>query len=891
MKCLPLGALFLAGVVSAAEPASPREFFELRIRPVLARNCFSCHSNSRMGGLDVTSREGLIKGGNSGPAIRPGDPEQSLLIQAVSQTHEKLRMPLDGRRLSDEEVSNLIAWVKGGAVWPDSVATASAPKGPAYKITPEQRAFWAFQPVRKPAVPEVANRAWAKNPIDQFLLAKMEAKGIRPARPADKRTLIRRAYYDLTGLPPSAEEVAAFLNDRAPDAFAKVVDRLLASPRYGERWGRFWLDLARYSDDRLESEVDAPYANAFRYRDWLVRAFNEDMAYDVFVKAQIAGDLFDPQQAQKYAPGLGFYALSPDTQEDRVDVTGRVFLALTTGCAQCHNHKFDPIPTKDYYSLLGVFSSTKPSELRFVSDDVVKRYKDKEKAADEKKAQIRDFLYAQATQLQEMLAAQTARYLRGAREVLKERDAAEVAVRQALDRETLDRWVRYLRRPTFDHPYLKDWSDEAKFDPEKFQTRVLAVLKERKQVDETNVIRKAEAKKKGGRAEVVALENNSYYLWRDLFFNDFYGNQFKQEDDGLLYYGPNRGYYESDGAVERFLSGVWKQHLDGLRADLARLKSEVPPAYPYAHVIADAEKPKNERIRIGGSEENLGEEAPRGFLTILCGGDPKPFQKGSGRLELAEAIASPANPLTARVIVNRVWQHHFGAGIVRTPSDFGRMGDRPSHPELLDYLAARFVENKWSLKALHREIMMSAAYALSSENSENAFAADPENRLLWRANTRRLDIEALRDSLLLASGELDLHEGGPPAPLADLKNNRRTIYGFVSRRKLDSTLALFDFPNANATAEKRSATMTPRQQLFFLNGDFLWERARALSRRVAGEASGDAARIGAAYRHVFGREPQPAEVKLGLDFVREGEARWVQYAHALLSSNELLFLN
>src|SRR5439155_1924649 len=358
-------------------------------------------------------------------------------------------------------------------------------------------------------------------------------------------------------------------------------------------------------------------------------------------------------KVNQYAPGLGFYALSPDTesQEDRVDATGRAFLALTTGCAQCHNHKFDPIPTKDYYSLLGVFRSTKKAELRFVPEEVVTKYKEKEKAVEEKKAQIRDFLYSQASQLQEVLAAQTARYLRAARQILgpgkpesERKSLAEVAEREKLDRETLERWMEYVQRPAFDHPYLQDWSD-SKFDPERFQTHVLSVLKERKQVDETNLIRKADAKKQGknARAEVVALETNSYYLWRDLFFNDFYGNVFKQEDDGILYYGPNRGYYESDGTVERFLNGVWKSHLNNLRAEHARLTSELPQQYPYAHIIQDVEKPKNERVRIGGSDENLGEEAPRRFLSILCDGEPQAFQTGSGRRELAEAIASPNN--------------------------------------------------------------------------------------------------------------------------------------------------------------------------------------------------------------------------------------------------------
>jgi hypothetical protein len=711
------------------------------------------------------------------------------------------------------------------------------------------------------------------------------------------------------------------------------VDQLLASPRYGERWGRYWLDVARYSDDRLDSEVEDPYPNAFRYRDWVIRAFNEDMPYNLFVKAQIAGDLLGDDG--KYATGLGFYALRPkaEMQEDRVDATTRGFLGLTAGCAECHNHRFDPIPTTDYYSLLGVFTSTEESEYRLAPEAVVKAYKEQEKKVQDQEARIRDFLYTQASQLAAILADESARYLRAARRVLgpAKVDIGQAAKADQLDRETLERWVRYLEVSPKDYRYLDNWQDE-KFDPEQFRQRILAVLEERKKVDDTNAIIKAEAKKGGpkAKAEVVSLKTDSYYLWRDLFFNDFYGNQFKQEEDGILYYGPNRGYVTSDGTVERFLSGPWKEHLDSMRAELAALKRALPPAYPFAHTIRDAAKPKIERVRIGGARENLGEPVPHHFLSILCDGEPRPFAKGSGRLELAEAIADPRNPLTARVMVNRIWQHHFGAGIVRTPSDFGRMGDRPGNPELLDYLAARFMESGWSVKALHREIMLSATYALSAEHpSKQAaknMAIDPENRMLWRANVQRLDAEALRDSLLYVSGELDLKAGGPPGRLGDETNKRRTVYGFVSRNKLDGMLALFDFPNPNITSEKRNTTESPAQELFFLNSGFIGERAGALARRVcagppgpalrsarnrAGQGAGrgpggppqsgerreEAAGIERVYRILFGRAPVAGELQLGEKFLgaNQGEANqseaWQHYAQALLESNEFLFVN
>ena len=830
-----------------------------------------------MGGLDMSSREGLVKGGQIGTSLVPGKPDESLLIQAVTHKHERLRMPAGQPRLSDGQIADLSAWVKTGAYWPESAA-AMAGKGKVYVITPEQRKFWSLVPVTKPAIPAVKNTAWPHGDLDRLLLARMEDQHVTPAPAADRRTLLRRAYYDLVGLPPTAAEIETFAADKSPDAFAKVVDKLLASPQYGERWGRHWLDLARYSDDKLEAEVEAPYANAFRYRDWVISAMNQDMPYNQFLKAQIAGDLMGDKV--KYAGGLGMFALRPHTQDDRVDVTGRVFLGLTTGCAQCHDHKFDPIPTTDYYALLGIFESTQDGEVPLADASTVTAWKAQKKLVDQQKVAIRDFLHEQATQLSKMFALQTARYVTAARAVIRDhQDTKSMLAREKLDAETFDRWVKYLANPSKDHPYLKDWNTD-RFDAQAFQGRVLAVLAERQAVDEENTLRANLKKRKGGSAEdPTALKAESFYLWRDIFFSDFYGKEFKQEDDGLLYYGPNRGYYESDGTVERFFAGEYRDHLSRLRADLKTLEAKLPPQYSFFHTIEDSKAMKLERVRIGGSAANLGEEVPRRFLTVLS--DGKPFTQGAGRLELAEAIASPTNPLTARVAVNRLWHDHFGTGIVRTPSDFGFMGDRPSHPEVLDYLATKLVDSGWSLKAIHREIMLSAAYQLSSTKVTANLDIDPDNRLLWRANIRRLDAEALRDSLLAVTGELDLGVGGPPVRLTDARNHRRSVYGFVSRRKLDGTLSLFDFPNPNLTSDKRSVTITPPQQLFLLNGDFAMERAAKLG------AVPDVNRL---YRTVFGRLPAESEAKLAKDFLAQG-GTWAQYAQALLNTNEFVLIN
>lgn len=868
---------------------NPGEFFEMRVRPVLVKECYTCHTTGNaMGGLALNTREAMLKGGKSGPSIQLGNAESSLLLQAVRHQHEKLQMPMGRPKLNESEIKDLAAWVTAGAPWPEQGASLKA----GYTITPEQRSFWAFRPVVKPTAPKVIRGEWIKSDLDRFVLAKLEQDKLKPNGAANKRDLIRRVYFTIIGLPPSSAEVEAFLKDDSPDAFAGVVDRLLASPQYGERWARHWLDVARYSDDSLEGDVENPYPNAFEYRDWVVRAFNQDMPYDTFVKAQIAGDLMKGAK-ENLAVGTGFYGIGPELTDDRVDATTRGFLALTGACAQCHDHKFDPIPTKDYYAMQGVFSSTKRTEHALAPAEVVAAFKAQDKKVKELEDRIQQFLHAQATQLAEILASQSPAYIVAARTVLgqERRDVAEVAAESKLDQETLLRWVRYLKAVPVDNRYLEGWQKPS-FNLEKFRDEALKVLAERKKVDEENLIRKATAKERGTKAEVVALSPESFFLWRDLFFSDFYGNLFKQEEDGILYYGPNRGYVSNDGTIERFLDGPWKAHLASMRAELKELKAGIPPQYPYAHVIADTDKPKNVRIQIGGQKENLGEEAPRAFLSILSDGPPKPFQKGSGRLELAEAIASARNPLTARVMVNRIWQHVFGNGLVGTVSNFGRMGETPSHPELLDWLAARFVENGWSIKKLQREILLSATYQLSADYSATNFAVDPSNRLLWRANRQRLDVESMRDTLLTISGELDGRLAGAPQPLSELSNVRRTLYGYVSRRKLDPTLALFDFPNPNASAEQRLTTATPLQQLFFMNSAFIEERAAALASRADVAGGGDAAaKVQRLYRMVLGRPAQSAELADCLNFVDTPSKSWAELAKLLLSSNELIFLN
>jgi uncharacterized protein DUF1553/uncharacterized protein DUF1549/cytochrome c len=855
MRSVSGGLILLAAIAPALFAQQvDADFFETKIRPLFAEKCYACHRETKMGGLQLDSGEHFLKGGKSGPIAAPGNPDASLLVKAL-RYNANPKMPPSGK-LAADQIAAVEAWVKAGAVWPKNEKGVQPPH---YNITAEQRAFWSFQPVGAVPPPNVK----ARTEIDRFIAQKLEARGLRPVRPADRRTLIRRASYDLTGLPPTVEEVEVFEHDRSPEAFARVIDRLLASPRYGERWGRLWLDVARYSDDKLDSERDNPYPASYRYRDWVIQAIQDDMPYDLFVKAQIAGDQLPNHE--KYEAALGFYALSPEMQDDRVDATARGFLGLTVACAQCHDHKYDPIPTSDFYSLMGVFRNTDLHEIPLASNDVVDAYKKQDALIQKKDKELKDYVDAQSAQLGAILASETARYLLASGD---------------LDPEVLARWKKYLAEPDKQHPFLKDWyaaktPDQRAKAAAEFQAQVLAVIAEKARVDDENHIRLGlnPSRDNLSQANLISLDRAKFGLWEDML-----GNR------GVLHYG------DSKKEIDRFLSGVWLDHLNQLRAQLAALKKDLPPAYPVLQTIADKEKPDEQHVWIRGDQNNPGETAPPHFLAILSASQPKRFDRGKERLELAEAIVSPANPLTARVIVNRVWQQHFGYGLVRTPSNFGSQGDRPSHPELLDYLADRFVHEGWSLKKLHREIMLTAAYGLSEESSEHNYAEDPDNRLLWRYNRRRLDAESLRDSLLCVSGKLDLKEGGPAVHL-DKENNRRTVYAYVSRRQIDPMLALFDFPNPNSTSEQRLQTTVPLQKLFFMNSPFVIAQSDALATRVAAISSNDDQRITATYRFVLQRSPTAEERKLAQEFIGGNSGAWNQFTQVLLSSNEFTYLN
>jgi cytochrome c553 len=736
--------------------AQQTQFFENKIRPLLSAECYQCHSHQAervKGGLYLDSREGVLKGGKTGPAIVPGHPEKSLLIRAVSYKDPDLEMPPKGDMLTDQQIADLTAWVKMGA--PDPRMASATPTN----WNASAKSHWAWQPVRSPAVPAVKKAGWCQTPVDNFILAKLQEKGLTPSPAADKRTLIRRATFDLIGLPPTPEEVNDFLADKSPNAFEKVVDRLLASPHYGETWGRHWLDVARYSDTkgqvrRQREDPNSPFA--WTYRDYVIRSFNDDKPFNAFILEQVAADkLPGTQKNLTNLTALGFLTVGDrfmgmqnDIINDRIDVVTKGFMGLTVSCARCHDHKFDPIPQKDYYALHGIFASSIEPE----DEPIIQKTSGLTNYAD---------YYKQRTKL--------------------DKEEEEIA---------------------------------AKF-------RELARKRDR------DALRELQREQRRNQSAIASLEMTH------------------------------------------------------------------PGAPARAMVLVDSPRPRDSSVLIRGEAGNRGPVEPRHFLELIAGPNPKPFSEGSGRLQLAQAIVDPVNPLTARVLVNRVWQHHFGAGFVPTPDDFGTMSEPPSHPELLDYLAARFMAEGWSMKKLHKTIVLSAVYQQSSANNPRYAEIDPGNRLLWRANIGRLEFESIRDSILAIGGSLNTNMYGRPVDF-DLhpESTRRSVYGLVDRSDIPSVMVNFDFALPDMPTGKRHETIVPQQALFFMNSPLVIEQARKLVAQPEFVAMTDReAKIRFLYQRVFQRQPTTEETQLAAEFIVDSPVTKAPATSTASGSNQELAQN
>jgi hypothetical protein len=934
---LALPALAAATAVDRVPPKPPAklspgaaEFFETHVRPVLAEKCFRCHGpKKRKGDLRLDSRPALLEGGESGPAVVPGNPNRSILIRAIRR-EGAVKMPPKGK-LPAKTIEALTTWVKMGAPWPSDRPLVHK----SHKITTAAswKTHWAFQPVRRPAVPAVKQADWCLTPIDCFILARLEKTGLAPARPADRRTLLRRATYDLLGLPPTGEEVAAFEADRSPDAFARVVDRLLSSPRYGERWGRFWLDVARYADTKgYVFTQERRYAYAYTYRDYVIRALNDDLPYDRFLVEQLAADRLPPSKDNRALAALGFLTVGRrflnnvhDIIDDRIDVVCRGTLGLTVACARCHDHKFDPIPTCDYYSLYGVFaSSVEPPDLPVIgSPDQTPAFRAFQEGLRVRQEKLQQYANRVRDELTAQLRARIPAYLVAAaimRRLPARADRRQLLAAGDLRFPVLRRWQEYLDRARQRHDAVfAPWRAFAALKPEEFAAKAprlancFAANADRKAPLNPLVAQLFGRKPPASLRQVAdrygELFNRVDKVWQKIV--TLASVQHKpaprdladQNEEALrqVLYGPNAPVDVPPQQLARSVNGAVRNKLVDLRREVDAWKATAPGSPPRAMVLRDLPQPITPHVFRRGNPNNPGQPVPRHFLSLFAGAKPRPFTHGSGRLELARSIADPKNPLTARVMVNRIWLHHFGAGLVRTPSDFGMRSEPPTHPELLDYLAARFTADGSSLKKLHRLILLSRVYQQDSEDRPTGRERDPENRLLWKMNRRRLDFEALRDSLLAVTGKLDPAMGGRSVPLTKPPfSTRRTVYGFIDRQNLPGVFRTFDFASPDATNPQRHETTVPQQALFLLNSPFVVELARALVGRPEWAAlRTPEQRVAWLYQRVYARSPEVDEVKLALRFLEiarrgPGLSRltpWEKYAQVLLLANEFMFVD
>jgi hypothetical protein len=1103
---------FLLGLLGTTARAQSNaegiELFEKAIRPVLAEKCYVCHSaaTAAMADLLLDSASGLRKGGSRGPAVVPSEPAKSLLLKAISYTDLDLRMPPAGK-LSDEQIEAFHAWIRLGAPDPRVEQPAAQPAAVQEGIDLEAgRKFWAFQPLKAYPAP-AADNGWPASPIDHFLLRKLKEKNISPAPQADKRTLLRRASFDLTGLPPTPEEIEAFLNDDSPQAFAKVVDRLLASPHYGERWARHWLDLVRFAETNGH-EFDNNKLDAYRYRDYVIRAFNGDVPYDQFTREHIAGDLLAARRPASDASywesplGTGFYWFGEvlnsatdsektraDEVDNQIDVLSKAFLGLTVACARCHDHKFDPIPTADYYSLAGILHSTDLNETSIDSPETIRRIEALHSRIVEENRQVRELLAAARPRQIERIKTDLLR----AAEFLPvsgqtgsgEKDAPnaeEWAKEQGLDARVAA-WARYLNeaRAEPDHVFFPfaALASERLSEGSSFAQGFAEIRRQLQTLAEKSL---DGGKNERGDVVFEDFERTGYGRWRaagrafgagpdrepipsqplrnydyrgaansfhgaDAFVGTLTSEKFKmpklyvhvriagsksdkklgenaklrltvvadahksahavpsgsgalewqtlvmtKEIGRTCYFEivdrdrqghiaidkivfsdspeppsasisaekaawPNRhvlamleqaapssladlaGAYQDmfrDRLGEPATSGdtTWllaslsptgklEDEADLLdvetRAKLDRVRQDSTTEIPgttFAMVSRD-ENPHDIAIHLRGNHKNLGERVPRRFLQVLALAGQAPFEEGSGRLQLAERLADPGNPLLARVMVNRIWMHHFGRGIVASTDNFGKTGDRPTHPELLDFLARKFIDSGWSVKAMHRLMLLSSAYRMSNQVDETAAAVDPTNQLLHHMPVRRLEAEIIRDAILAAAGTLDpalygpsvmphISEyqdgrGKPPSGPLD-GNGRRSIYLQIRRNFLPPLFLAFDYPLPISTIGRRSASTVASQALILMNNEFVAQEAAEWGRRVVSRETDVRRRIEWMFVTAFARPAAETEIDEVRAFLEEQQTRyggghdaddprvWADLAHVLFNSTEFLFV-
>ena len=999
------GALALALPAFADEPTKEQlDFFEGKIRPILSERCYKCHSaetGKSKGGLTLDLADPTRKGGDTGPGVVPGEPEKSLIYKAITYTDKDLEMPpsSSGGKLDAQQIADIATWIKMGAPDPrKDAAKAKKLSG----LNDNARNHWAYQPIKaRIKVPVNKNQQWCRTPIDAFILQKLEEKKMFAMSPdARPEVLLRRAYFDLIGLPPSPSQIIAFLSDRSPNAWEKVIDGLLASPHYGERWARYWLNSARYADtiggdaNVNNGRLDYRYPNAWTYRDYVIRAFNEDKPYNQFIIEQLAADqlypikpVTDSAQAETkpvaskatlalktagmkkadpllLAKGKGGIAAAPavqtpgtpaqpatmadpammtsessmmggasgsrstgtetqgnpnlaalgfltvgmrfnnvnDTINDQIDVFSKAFLGLTVACARCHDHMFDPIPQADYYAIHGIFAnSVEPTDKPLIAkpDPVLKLDYEKKLAAVIKENS--DLYYREVEHWLSLFQAKPAEYLKaaslgGGRMNEKNLQARQDIIKKAdLDTPFTNFFQRVLNP---NHPVYGPLKKLESISESDFASRGPALLKEMQKSGHYNPIVMDELIKADVHSSSEVLAAYEGLLKRMAPKLKGFVAAFKDTSrDTVSGYSPAEievlsgpfALVTAPNATTDWVRGAigtWNNQMTGrarfVFAKINDLELTNPGAPARAMVMLDKSSPQNSRLLLRGQAGNPADVVPRGFLSILSPtGSRQQFTAGSGRLELAKAIANKDNPLTPRVLVNRVWLQHFGEGFIRTPDDLGVMSEKPTHPELIDYLAGWFVDEKggnWSVKKLHKFIMLSRVYQESSHTIPEYVVLDPDNRLLWRANVRRLDFESFRDSLLAMSGRLDPKMGGQPVNITDETYiYRRSIYGYIDRGNLPELMQLFDFSDPDMPNSKRTTTVVPQQALFLMNSPMAIDVARGVVARSEFQrvlkTGTDQHRVEALYRIMFQRQPYPQELAIGITFVQKEKAK------------------
>lgn len=896
-------------------PAEHVEFFEKSVRPVFMKHCISCHGAEKQeAGLRLDARSAIVKGADSGKVVVEGNPEESSLIQAIR--YETFEMPPSGQ-MSKEEIGAIEEWVKLGMPWPGEAEPIQALSFDQRLVNDKQH-HWAYQPIQDPPAPEVTGD-FAKNEIDQFVVKRLADNGIVPAELTDRRTLVRRATFDLTGLPPTQAEVDAFVNDESPDAYEKLIDRLLASPQYGVKWGRIWLDVARYSDTRgyLNDGQDRRFPYAHAYRDYVIDSFNRDTPYNEFIKEQLAADYFAEEGDRRLA-GLGLIRIGrqflkhQDTIDDRIDVVTRGVLGLTVTCARCHDHKYDAINMADYYGLYGVFDPLNETTPLIGAIDSGPRYPEFKKRYDELQQELADH----HANVEKSVRTEASTYFFDlmVRAVSKQQEV-DIAKYEQNEQEAknvrphlVNKWKAFADQQWKpDHPIWGPLFETRELGEEKFAAEHKALIGKWTAEGSTlnPAVREAiaanqpetlaalvdvydELLKPVGKAFVEANFDRA-------FVDKLEGTQKElgqalMQGNSPLALGDNdvrAATFTSEHAVQKKIEGKIRGH-----------EIDSPGAPPRAMAVTDRDRIGQPVIFLRGDPGRRGDKVPRQFVRVLNETEAPSYEKGSGRLELAEDIIADDNPLTARVIANRVWMGHFDRPLVLTPGDFGVRSDPPTHPLLLDHLASYLKKNDWSLKKLHKHIMLSATYQQSSKDRPELRERDPENRLLWKMNRRRLTFEEMRDAMLAASGAMDDSLGGRAVKiLEDPYPPRRTIYGFVDRQDLPNLYRAFDYPSPDATSPERSKTSVPQQALYLLNSPFVGRQAEKLTGSWADQAEiGDHEKLSHLFHSILQRPPKPEEEKMFLEYITNAQksdnwSAWDSIAQVLLVSNEFMFVD